>query len=100
MRVSVSDATTIGLTIGIIGRAGEARVAVIDTVLLKVASRCNLNCTYCYVYNKGDTTWQGMPAQMSHFASDGIFAFARSRDGRLAISRGRQALDVVLIQRQ
>jgi len=37
----------------------------IDTVLLKVTSRCNINCTYCYVYNQGDTTWRRMPKHMS-----------------------------------
>lgn len=36
----------------------------IDTVLLKVASRCNLNCSYCYVYNMGDETWRTMPKRM------------------------------------
>ena len=30
----------------------------IDTVLLKVASRCNLDCSYCYVYNMGDEAWR------------------------------------------
>lgn len=38
----------------------------IDTVLIKVASRCNINCSYCYVYNMGDTGWATMPARMSH----------------------------------
>ena len=37
----------------------------IDTVLLKVASRCNINCSYCYVYNMGDTGWAFMPKLMS-----------------------------------
>lgn len=37
----------------------------LDTVLIKVASRCNINCKYCYVYNLGDTGWKGMPAQIS-----------------------------------
>ncbi len=37
----------------------------LDTVLIKVASRCNINCSYCYVYNLGDTSWKGMPAQIS-----------------------------------
>ncbi len=32
--------------------------------ILKVASRCNLNCSYCYVYNKGDNTWQSRPSIM------------------------------------
>jgi uncharacterized protein len=33
--------------------------------VLKVASRCNLNCTYCYVYNKGDDSWRSRPHFMS-----------------------------------
>lgn len=33
----------------------------IDTILLKVASQCNINCSYCYVYNMGDDSWAGMP---------------------------------------
>ena len=37
----------------------------LDKVLLKVASRCNINCSYCYVYNQGDTSWQRMPKHMS-----------------------------------
>jgi len=36
----------------------------IDTVLLKVASRCNLNCSYCYVYNMGDEAWKSLPKRM------------------------------------
>ena len=34
------------------------------TFVLKVVSRCNLNCTYCYVYNKGDATWKDRPVVM------------------------------------
>jgi uncharacterized protein len=47
-------------------------------VVLKVASRCNLNCSYCYVYNKADSTWKGKPP----FMSDEIFdaAIKRTRD--------------------
>lgn len=37
----------------------------IDTVLVKVASRCNINCRYCYVYNMGDARWATMPKQIS-----------------------------------
>ena len=38
----------------------------LDTVLIKVASRCNINCSYCYVYNMGDRGWAEMPNQISH----------------------------------
>lgn len=37
----------------------------VDTVLLKVASRCNIDCRYCYVFNMGDTGWSRRPKQMS-----------------------------------
>ena len=37
----------------------------IDTVLLKVASRCNLDCSYCYVYHMGDESWRSLPKRMS-----------------------------------
>lgn len=40
-------------------------MAAIDTVLVKVASRCNLDCTYCYVYNMGDDGWRSQPKRMS-----------------------------------
>ncbi len=36
-----------------------------DTVLLKVASRCNLDCSYCYVYQMGDLGWLRQPKTMS-----------------------------------
>lgn len=49
----------------------------IDTVLIKVASRCNINCTYCYVYNMGDTGWADMP---SHISEETILAVARALD--------------------
>jgi uncharacterized protein len=37
----------------------------IDTVLLKVASRCNLDCSYCYVYHMGDDSWRRLPKRMA-----------------------------------
>lgn len=37
----------------------------LETVLIKVASRCNINCSYCYVYNMGDSGWSDMPNQIS-----------------------------------
>ena len=53
----------------------------IDTVLVKVASRCNINCTYCYVYNMGDDGWQDMPALISR---ETIAALARAITSSLA----------------
>lgn len=35
------------------------------TFILKIAGACNLNCTYCYMYNMGDTTFRSRPRIMS-----------------------------------
>ena len=58
----------------------------IDTVLLKVASRCNIDCRYCYVYNMGDTRWAAMPKFMS---VQTISAVARALD-KLSLKQGRR----------
>jgi uncharacterized protein len=36
----------------------------IVSYIVKVASRCNLNCSYCYVYNKGDDSYLSQPRVM------------------------------------
>ena len=36
----------------------------LDTVLVKTASRCNFDCSYCYVYRGPDTTWRLQPKRM------------------------------------
>lgn len=33
--------------------------------ILKVHSRCNLSCSYCYVYEMQDQGWRGLPKRMS-----------------------------------
>lgn len=37
----------------------------IHTFIIKVASRCNLNCTYCFVYNQPDKQWKNQPKLIS-----------------------------------
>jgi uncharacterized protein len=37
----------------------------VDTILLKVASRCNLDCSYCYIYHMGDEGWRTQPTRMA-----------------------------------
>lgn len=37
----------------------------IYTFILKVASRCNLNCGYCYVYQSPDKSWKWKPQFLS-----------------------------------
>jgi len=51
------------------------RVNTIYQLHFKIASRCNLNCSYCYIYNKGDSTWKPRPAIMS----DEVFEAALQR---------------------
>lgn len=33
----------------------------VESVVLKIASRCNLNCSYCYMYNGGDLSYKSQP---------------------------------------
>ena len=44
----------------------------VDTVLLKVASRCNIACSYCYVYELGDQGWLRQPRAMSQSTIDAV----------------------------
>jgi uncharacterized protein len=37
----------------------------ITSFLVKIASRCNLDCDYCYVYHHADQSWRGMPRTLS-----------------------------------
>ena len=57
----------------------------IDTVLLKLASRCNLDCSYCYVYRMGDDGWKAQPKRMADGTMEAI---------------GRQLAALVRVQEQ
>lgn len=82
--------TTTGPTTSTIARTGIPPQA-IDTVLVKTASRCNLNCTYCYVYNLGDDGWKSQPRRMSSEVVESII----DQVGELS-RRQNQAISVVL----
>lgn len=43
---------------------GETILRPIQTFLLKIESLCNLNCTYCYMYNLADQSWKVQPKKM------------------------------------
>lgn len=57
----------------------------IDTVLVKTASRCNLDCTYCYVYNLGDDGWKSQPRRMA----DDVLNAIVSQLGKLSHGQDR-----------
>lgn len=64
---------------GDVGVQAETRVegvterlpqAVFHTFLMKVASRCNLSCDYCYMYHAADQSWRRRPRVMSEETRD------------------------------
>lgn len=40
-------------------------MAYCNTLIIKIASRCNINCTYCYMYNLGDNSYKNQPKFIS-----------------------------------
>ncbi|MGP7795515.1 cyclophane-forming radical SAM/SPASM peptide maturase YhhB [Sphingomonas sp. CLY1604] len=65
------------------------RAVAIDTVLVKLASRCNLDCDYCYVYRMGDQAWRLQPKIMSpetlEVLAQGLAALVADQDAPLSI---------------
>lgn len=47
-------------------------LASIDTVLLKTSSRCNLDCSYCYIYHMNDDGWMAQRKRMSPAVIDAV----------------------------
>lgn len=44
---------------------GDYKLAEISTLIVKIASLCNIDCAYCYEYNKGDSSWREQPKRLS-----------------------------------
>lgn len=44
----------------------------IDTFLIKTASRCNLDCSYCYIYHLNDDGWKSQRKRMSPTVIDAV----------------------------
>ena len=38
--------------------------------ILKIHSRCNLSCSYCYVYEMADQAWRKLPKLMSRAVTE------------------------------
>ena len=60
--------------------------------ILKVHSRCNLSCTYCYVYEMADQGWRGLPQRMSQPVADKTV----ERIAEHAEWHGLETVDVIL----
>lgn len=60
--------------------------------ILKVHSRCNLSCTYCYVYEMADRGWPNLPRRMD----TGIAATAAERIGEHVRAHDLPGVDVIL----
>jgi uncharacterized protein len=46
----------------------------VSQIVLKIATRCNLNCSYCYVYNHEDTGFNFRPKFISDHIYDSVLA--------------------------
>jgi len=46
-------------------RAAGHQAVPFQQFIIKVHSRCNLSCSYCYVYEMADSAWRKLPKQMS-----------------------------------
>jgi uncharacterized protein len=44
----------------------------ISQIILKIATRCNLNCSYCYVYNHEDTGFKFRPKFIDDYVYDSV----------------------------
>ena len=69
----------------------EAR-GLLSSVVLKVAAPCNLNCTYCYVYNHQDTSWRKRP----RLIGDEVFGATLRAIREYCDCRGRHSMFVTL----
>lgn len=63
----------------------------ISSIVLKLASRCNLNCSYCYIYNHEDRSYRRRPK----FIRDEIYDATLARIREYCERRGSHAMSVV-----
>ena len=47
-----------------------------STFVLKIAERCNLNCSYCYMYKHADQSWRFRPKGMTDEVFDQLLVVA------------------------
>jgi uncharacterized protein len=49
-----------------------------NEAVVKIVSRCNINCSYCYMYHKGDESYKLQPKLMSPEVATAFFTRVRS----------------------
>lgn len=64
----------------------------IDEIILKVTSRCNLNCRYCYVFNKGNCSYKKEPDYISLEAVKKLF----NRIEEYAVSNNQSEIVIII----
>jgi uncharacterized protein len=60
--------------------------------IVKINSRCDLSCDYCYMYEMADQSWRGQPKRMSADIADAT----ASRIGEHARAHGLREVELVL----
>src|SRR5689334_23669131 len=73
-------------------RAAGSKPIPFRQFIMKIHSRCNLACSYCYVYEMADQAWRQLPGRMSR----AVAAQAVRRIGEHARQHGLPSIDVIL----
>ncbi len=53
---------------------GAPELARVHSVVLKLAAPCNLDCSYCYIYNHEDQSWRTRPRVIAQDTYDRVIA--------------------------
>ncbi|QXJ25732.1 radical SAM protein [Actinomadura graeca] len=70
----------------------------VRTAVIKVASRCNLACTYCYIYEMADQSWRRQPQVIDTTTIEAIakrlaeYAQYRSLSALIVVAHGGEPL--------
>jgi uncharacterized protein len=70
--------------------------AVVNQVILKIVQRCNLDCTYCYVYNRGDDSWKTRPRINEHCRRHNLSSFTIELHGGEPLLIGKRKMQALL----